>query len=588
MSDDFNLFDDLGSEVLNNEKLTSLLKDIDEKTQKSNVGNVNSKGDNSSLLEMVASAMGPESMKSNNTATDISKQQRGPKGPRKYKKKKTDAPKENEPRKKRHYTHHKKTKKMLREEAQYRRRYMEQYGTLPETAEDVLNYNPASGTSDMGTSSVGSGSLQNMLQGLDPSLEYNDTPTKKGPGRPRKKRKYTKHKKDPNAVKKTRKVGRPRKYKKRQPKSRSSSVESSSMSLSAGVSVERSNQSQVASDTSASGFGFMNSVSVPTSLAVRSGSKIVRHINLPTSLAGTMEFTTKEPEDNYRNNLMEMYEMRERRRRMISNEPERPQPLDSDGTPMDMVKGTEYLAERRKMHKRVNLSEELLSKKKDEDAGIERDDEDPNEPQFEDLLDEFDIDPEDDSLDLSLNDRRKLLLENMDDKQLSQYELFRRSNLNTGNIRRLVNGMIGQNVNMSLAKIIGGVGKMLVGEIVERAKDMQRKKFEAQVIEQMNYKRDLKRYEDVVNSKKKAGESTENVTKPESPPDYYEDLRYESGLPFRNPYTYNNFRVIIPSESTPLTPDDIREAWRMHKLEANNEFTGRWRQQGGGTGLMFR
>ncbi|VEU22969.1 DEKNAAC104225 [Brettanomyces naardenensis] len=406
----------------------------------------------------------------------------------------------------------------------------------------------------------------------------------------RKKRKYTKRKKDPNAPKKPRKQ---RKTKKSKEEEAAQAGESRTVS-GGGVSREMSREA------SEEGTG----ISSPLKTSPLRASPLAKSPSFHDAPIGSASPVLSLQDHHVTLNIPPNLQPPVPERRMASEldlqrllayrraleqrqpEPERPQPLNEDGVPIDMVKAMEYLQEPFKEYERVSLSEKLLSKKKEEDEGVETDNDEGEE--FEDLLEIFDIDPDEVSLDLGLNDRRNLLLESMDDNQLSRYEFFRRTNLNTGNIRKFVNNVVGQNVNSNLAKIIGGVGKMFVGEIVEKAKDVQLSENHARVIEQLHYKRTLKKYENELQRRKTEGESTEGLEKPPPPPTFYDNLRESANYPKRSSYTYNNFRVIIPDESTQLTPDHIRSAWKLYHDENKTVIDGRWRQQGGGNGLLFR
>ncbi|GME82611.1 unnamed protein product [Ambrosiozyma monospora] len=92
----------------------------------------------------------------------------------------------------------------------------------------------------------------------------------------------------------------------------------------------------------------------------------------------------------------------------------------------------------------------------------------------------------------------------MDNDQLNRYEFFRRTNLNGNVIKRLVNNATGQsNITANFAKILAGVGKVFVGEIVEKAKEVQRGVNEWKVMEQLKFKEDLKDYEEWLRKKNK-------------------------------------------------------------------------------------
>ncbi|GMG55148.1 unnamed protein product [Ambrosiozyma monospora] len=205
--------------------------------------------------------------------------------------------------------------------------------------------------------------------------------------------------------------------------------------------------------------------------------------------------------------------------------------------PEDMQKALEYLNDPIETYKDVFLSEQLLLRKQEEDEGVVPDSSFSDESEsecsdsdndsdsssshhhkhkhhhprkrqkrldFEDLLDIFEIDPDEISLDLTTNESQKLLVESMDKDQLSRYEFFRRTNLNGNVIKRLVNNATGQsNITGNFAKILAGVGKVFVGEIVEKAKEVQRSVNEWKVMEQLKFKEDLKDYEEWVKKKNK-------------------------------------------------------------------------------------
>ncbi|KAG7834998.1 hypothetical protein KL943_002313 [Ogataea angusta] len=258
-----------------------------------------------------------------------------------------------------------------------------------------------------------------------------------------------------------------------------------------------------------------------------------------------------------------------------------PQAVDEDGVPLDMKKGMEYLQEPLEEYKEVELAEKLLKKKREEDEGIrgESDGED-----FEDLLDMFGIDAEEISINMNLNQRQQLLLENMDAEQINRYEYFRRTNLNTGGIKKLVNMAIGYNVGTDFAKILAGVGKVFVGEVVEKAKEVQKRQNSARVEEQLEYKRKLKRYENEL--AELDNETKRRKLNKESTDDLPEltDIARPDGPAA----TFRSYRVKVPDDRDQLTPDHIREAWRLLIEENHTILQPRWRKQGGGDGWLFR
>ncbi|OUT21573.1 hypothetical protein CAS74_003694 [Pichia kudriavzevii] len=115
----------------------------------------------------------------------------------------------------------------------------------------------------------------------------------------------------------------------------------------------------------------------------------------------------------------------------------------------------------------------------DESIGDESEDEDP----VDKLLREHGLTIDDVPLELTLNEQRKLLVDSMDEEQLTRYEFFRRTNLNSGGIKKLVNAVCSVSVNNDFAKLLAGVGKVFVGEIVTLAKEEQRLQQERRVRE---------------------------------------------------------------------------------------------------------
>ncbi|ODV89758.1 hypothetical protein CANCADRAFT_20028, partial [Tortispora caseinolytica NRRL Y-17796] len=71
--------------------------------------------------------------------------------------------------------------------------------------------------------------------------------------------------------------------------------------------------------------------------------------------------------------------------------------------------------------------------------------------------------------------RLGLLLEAMDRDQMSRYEYFRRANVNKTGVKRLVNSVLGQSVSPNIAIAVAGVSKLFLGELVERARQVQKR-----------------------------------------------------------------------------------------------------------------
>lgn len=70
-------------------------------------------------------------------------------------------------------------------------------------------------------------------------------------------------------------------------------------------------------------------------------------------------------------------------------------------------------------------------------------------------------------------ERMKLLLSNFDEEQMSRYEAFRRANVNRSAVRKLANAILNQSITANVSVALSGISKVLIGEIVERARDVE-------------------------------------------------------------------------------------------------------------------
>ncbi|KAK9366440.1 hTAFII28-like protein conserved region-domain-containing protein [Lipomyces kononenkoae] len=122
----------------------------------------------------------------------------------------------------------------------------------------------------------------------------------------------------------------------------------------------------------------------------------------------------------------------------------------------------------------------------------------------------------------------KTLISSFTDDQMDRYETFRRANISRGGVKKLANAVLNQSITNNVAVAISGFSKVFMGEVIERALDVQRRM---------------------------------------DPPDPL------------NPY----------DPPTPLLPEHIREAWRLYKQETGLVPAAHWRRTGGqGDGRMFR
>ena len=170
-----------------------------------------------------------------------------------------------------------------------------------------------------------------------------------------------------------------------------------------------------------------------------------------------------------------------------------------------IVYGEDELTNKRRQYEREGEGEKVVGQGSDEDRSEgegedneeasnedsddnseeddNEDDDDDNSEEEDDSEEDSDSDDNDESdnssttssiyeeaFSLNNNQSRQLLLGEMDSIQNSRYETFRRSNLNSGSIKKLIT-QISNTVQPSndFAKLLGGIGKVFIGEIVERA-----------------------------------------------------------------------------------------------------------------------
>ncbi|KAJ3092367.1 hypothetical protein HK102_008156 [Quaeritorhiza haematococci] len=66
----------------------------------------------------------------------------------------------------------------------------------------------------------------------------------------------------------------------------------------------------------------------------------------------------------------------------------------------------------------------------------------------------------------------KALLDTFTEEEMSRYETYRRSHLPKNAVKKLVQSLMGQPVPQNIGIIVGGVGKLFVGQMVEKAREV--------------------------------------------------------------------------------------------------------------------
>ncbi|KIO23127.1 glycoside hydrolase family 37 protein [Tulasnella calospora MUT 4182] len=70
-------------------------------------------------------------------------------------------------------------------------------------------------------------------------------------------------------------------------------------------------------------------------------------------------------------------------------------------------------------------------------------------------------------------------MENFTQDQHDRYEQYRRSAINKNTVRKFINHTFGTNPSMNVAQVISGFSKVFVGEMVEKARQVQQSRGES-------------------------------------------------------------------------------------------------------------
>ncbi|AMD21639.1 HFL217Cp [Eremothecium sinecaudum] len=212
---------------------------------------------------------------------------------------------------------------------------------------------------------------------------------------------------------------------------------------------------------------------------------------------------------------------------------------------------------------------------------------------------------------------RKLFVDHLDEEQMNRYEVFKRASLAKNQIKKISSVVTNQTVAANVNLLLGGIGKLLVGEIVEKALDVKQKwllsmmvnKFHERKVIGNKLKKHLKKLTILVGT---ASGIDDEVDEEESD-SYYDDDKeetafvLESNKLLKSSKNTEEIRVRIIKQynilvtqfnklnvsvekyiNSPLLPEHIHEAWRLYRLENDTVLSAHWRTQGEGNGLLFR
>lgn len=146
-------------------------------------------------------------------------------------------------------------------------------------------------------------------------------------------------------------------------------------------------------------------------------------------------------------------------------------------------------------------------------------------------------------------EKLRLLLSHFSEDQMSRYEAFRRANLNRTGIKKLANAVLNQSITGNVAVTLSGLAKVFVGELVEKAREVE-KQMDREFLARASGKQ-----------------------------------RQEN----REPTVEGEDEVLLQPPLLALRPEHMREAWRLYRKEMGTVPSAHWRRQGGeGDGRLFR
>ncbi|RKP28423.1 histone-fold-containing protein [Metschnikowia bicuspidata] len=158
------------------------------------------------------------------------------------------------------------------------------------------------------------------------------------------------------------------------------------------------------------------------------------------------------------------------------------------------------------------------------------------------------------------DEQRALLISSFSEEQMERFEAFRRMAINKAGVRKVCNGILGNTMPQNIAVVMAGLSKQLLSEIITLAFEVQERENKTQLILDIDEKKKRKR-----ETIRKLASGDENLpTEPERKLEYLGDYKL------------------------PLTPDHIREAWRIFQTLGCGAFLSKWRTQGENDGKLFR
>lgn len=240
----------------------------------------------------------------------------------------------------------------------------------------------------------------------------------------------------------------------------------------------------------------------------------------------------------------------------------------------------------------------------------------------EDILKELHNQPVEE---LSYEDQFKLLVLNLDDEQNDRFEVFHRTALNKGQVKKLASMVCNQNIGENIRVLLQSMGKVFAGEIIELALEVRKKWFVSKMVIEFDKRKEiasqLKKYlkkltilveRDVSKDSNNKDEMNDSIYEEESDsyftdePDLMKETQ-KGNLLLKSKENNNEIRVGLIDHynklvkkfnlidvsmekynNSPILPEHVREAWRLYQLQSETFLPAQWRRQGEADGNMFR
>lgn len=224
---------------------------------------------------------------------------------------------------------------------------------------------------------------------------------------------------------------------------------------------------------------------------------------------------------------------------------------------------------------------------------------------------------------LNETELKRLFMSNLDEEQMNRYEVFRRTSLAKNQIKKISGIVTNQTVATNINLLLGGIGKIFVGEIVEKALEIKDKWLLSMAISRFNerkqigqrLKKHLKKLTKLVEPKNDEDDDdgiNDSVDESEGELQDTDDEQEAKFISASNELLktdknteqiriglikqynklllkFNGLDVSVEKyKDSPLLPEHIHEAWRLYRIENDTVLSGQYRTQGESNGVMFR